>query len=217
MRAFSDSQKYMRAPQWLSKAMIVAERCWHFPQCCYATSFSKVHASPLVILKNSDVCWDGSTFYSMLLRDIVFKSTCEPLNDFQKPWLQPRGIDIFFNAAMQKFQKYMRAPQWFKRLCFLLRGVDMFLNAAMRHHFQKDMRAPQWLPKTMIIAERGWDLPQCRYATSFPKVHASPSMTLKSNDYSWEGVTFSSMLLRKIVFKSTCEPLNDSQKQWFPD
>ena len=82
----------------------------------------------------------------------------------------------------------------------------------MRSRFQQYMRALRWVSKTMIIAERGWHFPQCRYAKLFSKVHASPSVSLENNDYSWEGLTFSSMPLRKIVFKGICETLNDFQK-----
>jgi len=178
-------QKYMRAPWWFSKTAMFAETGRHFIQCCYATSFSKVHASPSTTFKNHDYSRERLTFSSMLLCK-SFKSTCEPLNDLK---------DYVFC--------------WEGLTCSSMPLCDIISK--------RTCEPPQWLPKAMIIAERGWDLPQCRYATSFPKVHASPSMTLKSNDYSWERVTFSSMLLRKIVFKSTCEPLNDSQKQWFPD
>jgi len=74
------------------------------------------------------------------------------------------------------------------------------------------MQAPESFSKTMIIAERGWHFPQCRYAKSFSRVRARPSSSFKSNDYSWEGVALSSMMLREIVLKSTCEPLDDFQK-----
>ena len=140
-------RKYMRGPQWLSKTMIIAETCWHFPQCCFAKSFPRVHVRPSATFQNNDYSWEGLTFSSI---------SC--------------------------FQKYMTAPQW--------------------------------LSKTMIIAERGWHFPQCRCAKLFSKIHDSPSMTFKNNDCSWEGLTFSSMLLCEIVFKRTCEALSDSQKQW---
>ena len=56
------------------------------------------------------------------------------------------------------------------------------------------MWGPQWFSDTLIIAEGGWHFPQCRYAKSFAKVHASPAMILKNDDYSWEGLTFSSIM-----------------------
>ena len=133
----------MRAPESFSKTMIIAERGWHFPQCRYAKSFSRVRARPSLSLKSNDYSWEGLAFSSMMLREIVLKSTCEPLDDFQK---------------------------------------------------------------TMIIAESGWYVAQLCYAKSFSKVHASPSMTFKNKDYSWEGLTFPSMPLREIVFESTFSP-----------
>ena len=48
-------------------------------------------------------------------------------------------------------------------------GFNIFLNAAMRKRFQEYMQGPQWHSKTMIVAERGWHLPQCRYVIFFQK------------------------------------------------
>ena len=50
----------------------------------------------------------------------------------------------------------------------------------MCNRFQEYMRGPQWHSKTMIIAERGWHLPQCRYARSFSNVHAAPQWFSKT-------------------------------------
>ena len=145
--------KVHAAPQWSSNTMIIAEMGWHFPPCCYAKSFSRVYARPSMTFKNDDYSWEGLTFTSMPLCEIVFKRTCKPFIDFRKQFLQ-------------------------------LRGVDVFLNSAARNRFHKYRRAPQRLSKTMIIAASGWHFPQYRYAKPFWAVHASPSMTLESNDYS---------------------------------
>ena len=110
-------KRYMRAPQWLSKTMIIADSDWYFSQCRYAKLvfnstceavndfrnnhyswegstfssmslvFSNVHASPSMSFKTNDYSWASSTFSSMPLSAIVFKSTCEPLNVSQQQWL----------------------------------------------------------------------------------------------------------------------------------
>ena len=136
-------QTYMRAPQWLSKTMIINERGWYFTQYRYAQSFSQIHASPWMTSKNNDYSREGLTLSSMPWRETVFKSACEPLSVFFLTWLY-------------------------------LRLVDIFLNAALRNRCHQYLRGPQWHSKTMIIAEMGWHLPQCRYAKSFSKVHAAP-------------------------------------------
>jgi len=76
----------------------------------------------------------------------------------------------------------------------------------MRNCFQKYMRALQWVSKTMIITERGWHFPQCRYAKLFSKVHANPPMTFENNDYSWEGWHFPQCRYAKSFSKVHANP-----------
>ena len=58
----------------------------------------------------------------------------------------------------------------------------------------------------MVVAERCWYFHPCRYAKSFSRLYARPSMAFKNNDYSWGRLTFTSRPLCEIVFKSTCGP-----------
>ena len=114
-----------------------------------------------------------------------FQKYMRTLQWLSKTMIIAERVDIFLNAAMRnRFQKYMQTLQWFSKTMIIAERVDMFLNSAARNRFHKYMRAPQWLSTTMIIAERGWHFPQYRYAKSLWAVHASPCMTLESNDYS---------------------------------
>ena len=62
----------------------------------------------------------------------------------------------------------------------------------MPSRFQKYGRALRRHSETMIIAERGWYFPLCRYAKSFSKVWGNFWAAPRNYDYSWEGLTFSS-------------------------
>ena len=66
------------APQWVSKTMIIAERCWYFLPCCNAKSFSRLYARPSMIFTNDGYSWEGLTFTSMPLCEVVFASTRGP-------------------------------------------------------------------------------------------------------------------------------------------
>ena len=154
-------QEYVRGPQWVSKTMIIAQRGCHFPQCCYTKSFSKVHASPWAIFKNNDYSWEGLTFSSMPLCEIVFKSTCEALNESQKQWL--RGVGISPNAATRnRFQKCMQAPESFSKTMIIAERGWHFPQCRCVKLFSNVHVAPQWFSKAMSIAERGWYFPPCR-------------------------------------------------------
>ena len=172
-----------RTLHWLVKFTITAERGWHFPPCRYAKSFSKVWEGSLTALRNYDYRWEGVTFSSLSLCQVVVKSVRELLGGTQKLWL-------------------------------LLRGVDIFLLVAMPNRFQKYGRALRRHSETMIIAERGSHFPLCRYARSFSKVWGNFWAAPRNYDYSWEGLTFPSLLLCQIVFKSMRELFDGTRKLW---
>ena len=176
----------MQGPQWHSKTIIIAERGWHLPQCRYAKSFSKVHAAPQ---------WFSTTTTTIIA---------------ERCWyFHPGRYAISFSKV------YARCSMTFKTISLIIAESDCHLpQCRYAKSFSKVHAAPQWFSKTMIIAERSWYCPSCSYAKSFSRVYARHFMTFKNNDYSWEGLIFSSMPLCEIVFKSICEALNDIQKQW---
>ena len=118
-----------------------------------------------------------------------------------------------------RFQGYMRGPQWHSKTKIIAERGWHFPACHYAKSFSKVHAAPQWFSNTMItsMAEMGWHFPPWRYAKSFSRVYARPSMTFKTNDYCWEGFTFTSMLLCEIVFKSTCSPsmiLKNNDYRW---
>ena len=176
-------QKYEGTFGRRPETMIIAERGWHFPPCCYAKSFSKVWESSSTALGNCDYSWEGLHFLPCRYAK-SFSKVCESsstaLGSYDYSW---EGIDIFLFVAMpSRFQKYERA--------------------CGRHS------------ETMIIAERGWHFPPCRYAKSFSKVWESSLTTLGNYDYSRERLTFSSLSLCQIVFKSMRELFDGTRKLW---
>ena len=134
-----------------------------------------------------------------------FQKYTRPLNNFQKQWLQLRRVDIFLHATMRNsFEDYMQGPQWHsKAMTIAERGRHLPQCCYAKSISKVHAALPQWFSKTMSIAEKGWYFPPCRYAKSFSRVYARPSMTSKKYDYSWEGLTFTSMPLCEIVFKRT--------------
>ena len=116
-----------------------------------------------------------------------------------------------------RFQEYMRGPQRHSKTMIIVERGWHLPQCHYAKSFSKVHAAPRWFSKIMTIPERGWYFPPCRYAKPFSRVYARLWMTFKNNDYSWERLTFTSMPLCEIVFKTTYGPsmiLKNNDYSW---